>query len=192
MLTAEAAGRGLAATGRRRDAEGTRQELSCERSYDFEVEWPMVDEIALASTYRTTAAIWRMSAEILLNEFETRGEAMPGNVRAIPFYYLCSHALELLLKCALLKRGFQPDRLKRYDCRHDLVELRSLLETKNIPISGSTTNLITALSDQHRRHALRYTALLDDGESTFTPLPANIFQAYDELLMATRVSTYDR
>jgi hypothetical protein len=117
---------------------------------------------------------------------------MPGNMRAIPFYYLCSHALELLLKCALLKRGILPQQLKKYDCRHNLSELLSLLDGMNIPITENTRNLVSTLSEQHQKHNLRYTSLLDDGEPTFMPEPQDIFSSYDELLMAGRISTFGR
>jgi hypothetical protein len=77
-----------------------------------------MDNIVLASTYRLTATHFRMSADILPHDFEKRGEALPKNIRAIPFYYLISHAIELLLKCALLKRGRSADDLKKYPVTH--------------------------------------------------------------------------
>lgn len=151
-----------------------------------------MDNVVLASTYRLTATNFRMSAEILFREFQKRGEAMPRNVRAIPFYYLISHAIELLLKCALLKRGEPADGLKKYPTGHSLNALLQRLQQMDVPVSDAAANLITALGRQHETHALRYTALLDDGKVTFTPEPSALFELLDELLLAGRISTHGK
>ena len=151
-----------------------------------------MDNIVLASTYRLTATNFRMSAEILLHDFEKRGEALPKNIRAIPFYYLISHAIELLLKCALLKRGRSADDLKKYPVRHSLNLLLQKLIELGVPLSDNAINVIGTLSQQHEKHNLRYTALLDDGEVTFTPEPLVLLDVLDELLLAGRISTYGK
>jgi hypothetical protein len=148
-----------------------------------------MDNVVLASTYRLTAANFRMSAEVLFHDFQKRGEALRRNVRAIPFYYLVSHAVELLLKCALLKRGESADGLKKYPLGHSLDAQLKKLRHLGVPISDSAVSVIHALSRQHERHNLRYTALLDDGEATFTPEPSVLFGLLDELLLAGRVGT---
>jgi len=147
-----------------------------------------MDNIVLASTYRLTATNFRMSAEILLHDFEKRGEALPKNMRAIPFYYLISHAIELLLKCALLKRGQAADDLKKYQIRHSLSALLQKLSELGVPMSDNAINVIGVLSQQHEKHNLRYTALLDDGEVTFTPEPSVFLDVLDELLLAGKVT----
>jgi hypothetical protein len=96
-----------------------------------------MDNIVLASTYRLTATHFRMSADILPHDFEKRGEALPKNIRAIPFYYLISHAIELLLKCALLKRGRSADDLKKYPVTHSLNLLLQKLIELGVPLSDS-------------------------------------------------------
>jgi hypothetical protein len=80
----------------------------------------MMDNVVLASTYRLTAVNFRLSAQVLFEKFKSQGEPLPGNIRAIPFYFLISHAIELLLKCALLKRGRPPSDLKNFALRHNL------------------------------------------------------------------------
>lgn len=154
-----------------------------------------MDNIVLASTYRLTATNFRMSAEILLRDFEKRGEAMPRNIRAIPFYYLISHAIELLLKCTLLKRGQSNDDLKKYPIRHSLSALLEKLSALDVPMSDNAINVIGILSQQHEKHNLRYTALLtyfDDVEAGFTPEPSILLDVLDELLLAGRISTHGK
>ncbi len=151
-----------------------------------------MDNIVLASTYRSTATIFRMSATVLLHDFQSRNEILPGNVRAIPFYYLISLAIELLLKCALLKHGQSAEDLKKYPIRHSLDALLQRLTQLGVPLSDSAVTVIGALSWQHEKHDLRYTVLLDDGEITFTPEPSVLFEILDELLLAGRVSTHGK
>jgi hypothetical protein len=148
-----------------------------------------MDNVVLASTYRSTATIFRMSAAVLVRDFQARGESLPRNVRAIPFYFLISHAIELLLKCALLKRGQSADDLKKFPIRHNLDALLQKLRQLGVPLSDGTIRILGALSRQHEKHNLRYTALLDDGEVTFTPEPSELFDLLDELLLAGRVCT---
>jgi len=111
-----------------------------------------MDNVALASTYRLTGTNFWMSAEIILPDFQTRGESMPRNIRAIPFYYLMSHAIELFLKCALLKRGEPAEGLKKYPLGHSLGALLHKLKEMDVPGSGPAATLITALSQQHEKH----------------------------------------
>jgi hypothetical protein len=113
-----------------------------------------MDRVVLASTYRSTATIFRMSATVLLNDFQARNEILPGNARAIPFYYLISHAIELLLKCALLKRGQSADDLKKYPIRHSLDALLQKLMQLGVPLSDRAVTVIGALSRQHEKHDL--------------------------------------
>jgi hypothetical protein len=151
-----------------------------------------MDNIVLASSYRSTATIFRISATVLLHDFQARNEILPGNVRAIPFYYLIAHAIELLLKCALLKRGQSAEDLKKYPIRHSLDALLQKLMQLGVPLSDSAVTVIGALSRQHEKHDLKYTVLLDDGEVTFTPEPSLLFEILDELLLAGRVSTHGK
>ena len=144
-----------------------------------------MDAVYLASVFRLTATNFRMSAEVLQQEMASRGECLPGNIRAIPFYYLMSHAVELLLKTALLKRGVSSDELKRYQLGHRLDKLLKVLIDRGVPLSDDTVQIVDLLSEQHARHVLRYSAL-KEGEPIFTPEPSSIFAACDELLLAGR------
>jgi hypothetical protein len=96
----------------------------------------------------------------------------------------------LFLKCALLKREYPPDELKKQTLRHSLDGLLEELIKMGVPISEKAASLTRTLSKQHKKHDLRYSALLDDGEVTFTPEPTDLFGLLDELLMVGRISTH--
>ena len=145
------------------------------------------DNIELASIYRLTATSFRMSAELLERSFGKKAEGMPHNYRSMPFYYLISHASELLLKAALLKRGVTPQQLRKAALRHDLRALLEELESQEVSISPNSKAIVMGLSRQHKEHDLRYTALLDDGKPTYTPEPSDVYRMLDDLLMATRL-----
>ena len=80
----------------------------------------MGDSLYLASAYRMTGVNFRPAAETLAVAMETKDDGTPANLTAIPFYFVASHAAELFLKSALLKRGFTESDLKQYDYRHSL------------------------------------------------------------------------
>jgi hypothetical protein len=145
------------------------------------------DNIELASAYRLTATSFRMSAEVLERQFKEHGEGMPLNYRSTPYYYLISHACELLLKAALLKRGLSTEELRKFTLRHNLKGLVDSLASTGLNLSEHSLKLIEGLSSQHESHDLRYTALLDDGKLTYTPEPTEIYEMLDELLMTTRL-----
>lgn len=145
-----------------------------------------MDTTELASIYRLTATIYRMGAVVLSDDFERKGEVVARNRRAIPFYYLVSHSIELFLKCALLKRGHSPKELKKHPVGHGLDGLLDKLQELDVPVSEKANRLIRALSPQHKKHAFRYTALLDDGDMVFTPEPSDLFAVLDELLLIGR------
>ena len=72
----------------------------------------MSDHVYLTSIYRITAVNFWKSAKILSVSLETKSDGSPTKITAIPFYFLVSHAAELFLKSALLKRGFPESKLK--------------------------------------------------------------------------------
>jgi hypothetical protein len=146
------------------------------------------DAIYWASVYRMTAVNFRMSAEALVPSLELRDDGSPAKVTAIPFYFLVSHAIELFLKSALLKRGYVPADLKRFDKRHNLNALLELLKKMGLPISSEATSIINGLSPQHAHHLLRYHFLVNP----FTPAPGSLWPVLDELLLLTRISTHGR
>ena len=150
----------------------------------------MCDNIVMASMYRITAVNFAESARVLSNALLEKEKQVSGNIMAIPFYYLVSHAAELFLKCALLKRSTSMRELKSVRLRHSLTNLLDELLSKGVPISDATRDLIIVLNQQHETHALRYTALLANGEPTFTPPPDRLFVMLDELMMAGRIATH--
>lgn len=150
----------------------------------------MNDYVVLASTYRGMAVVFRKSADTLYLSFAEKQESTTGNLRAIPFYYLISHAAELFLKCALLKRGVSSGELRKFPIRHSLTHLLNELKGRGVPVTDASCQLIDVLSEQHSRHELRYTALLDDGTATYMPHPEVLFALLDELLMLGRISTH--
>jgi hypothetical protein len=130
-----------------------------------------------------------MSAEKLTEGLDTDDSGRPTKLTAVPLYYLASHAAELLLKAALLKRGFDEPTLRR-NYGHNLTALLKELEKMNVPVTTDTMAVVHGLSEQHREHQLRYTVLVDDGKKTYWPPLALVFVALDELLGLTRISTH--
>jgi hypothetical protein len=147
------------------------------------------DQIPLAVAYRTLAAGFQLSAKELLRTLELKEDGRPAKYTAIPFLFLVSHAAELYLKAALLKRGFTGQELKKYDYRHNLRTLMEALQAKGVSITSSTVALIHGLHSQHQTHALRYSVFVDDGQKTYMPPLAATLDMLDELLMLTRIST---
>jgi hypothetical protein len=149
----------------------------------------MTDSPYLASIYRLETITFWESAKTLSASFETRADASPASISAIPFYLLVSHATELLLKSALLKRGLTEADLKKVEYRHSLVALLNELQAKGISVTADSVSLINGLHAQHQSHALRYTALVDDGQRTYMPPPSLVFAMLGELLLLTRITT---
>jgi hypothetical protein len=81
------------------------------------------------------------SAKILSSTPELKDDSTPAKVTAIPFYFLSSHAAELLLKSALLKRGFREEDLKKYDYRHNLDVLLKELQAQGVSMTSDTVSL---------------------------------------------------
>ena len=148
----------------------------------------MTDNIYLASIYRLGAVNFWESAKKLSKTLELNSDGTPAKLTAIPFYFLTSHAAELLLKSALLKRGVSEEVLRKHDYRHSLDSLLEQLQNLGVSVTPSTVNLIHGLHSQHQNHALRYTALVDDGNKTYMPPPQLVFTMLDELLLLTRIS----
>lgn len=147
------------------------------------------DSLYLASIYRMHGVIFWESAKTLSRHIEVDGVGIPEKLTAIPFYFLVSHTVELLLKSALLKRGFAEHDLKQFSYRHSLNVLLDSLRQKGVSVTPATTAMVCGLHDQHSTHALRYSALVDDGRPTYMPPMELVFAMLEELLMLTRVST---
>lgn len=102
---------------------------------------------------------------MLLPSLEMRADGTPTKMTAIPFYFLVSHAAELLLKAALLKRGFSEDALRKRENRHSLSSLLNELQNRRVSVTPGTVRLIDALH--------------------LPPLVA-VLEMLDELLLLTR------
>ena len=150
------------------------------------------DETYIASIYRMHATLFRKSAALVSATFDTPPSVSPRSHFAIPFYFLVSHAMELLLKSALLKRGVGESALRNRELRHNLGALMTQLDAKGLTFTHQTATVVRAMSDQHENHALRYSALVDDGKPTYMPPPTVIEETLDELLLLTRISTQGR
>ena len=149
----------------------------------------MHDSIYMASIYRLTGVNFWQSAKHLSEKIEVDDRGIPTKLTALPFYFLVSHATELLLKSALLKRGFSEQELREFDYRHNLDKLLTALMAKGVTVTPETTSLVRQLSEQHKTHALRYSALVDDGKPTYLPPPGLLLEMLEELLLLTRIST---
>lgn len=130
---------------------------------------PMDDQIYMASIYRLTGVNFWQSAKTLSETIEVDDSGAPTSVTALPFYFLASHATELLLKSALLKRGFSDRELKHFSYRHNLEALLAAFLGTGVNVKPETANLVRHLSAQHKTHGLRYSALVDDGQPTYLP-----------------------
>jgi hypothetical protein len=150
----------------------------------------MSDDIPLASAYRLNGTNFCLSAKKLKKGLKLDSSGRPSSLTAIPLYFLASHAAELFLKSALLKRGFSEENLKKFDYRHNLAALLQEVQNKNVPVTKDTEAVIKGLSEQHRTHQLRYTVLVDDGTKTYWPPLSLVFAALDELLLLTAISTH--
>ena len=79
--------------------------------------------------------------------------------------------------------------LRKFEYGHNLNSLLEELQKKEVQVSEDTVSLIDGLHEQHKNHALRYSALMDDGRAIFLPTPEQAFGMLDELLLLTRIST---
>lgn len=147
-----------------------------------------IDPIPLIVAYRLNGVNFRASAEKLSNDIEVDDRGCPKKLTAIPAFYLASHAAELYLKAALLKRNISEADLRRCGVRHNLSALLDLLLSKNAQISSQTQEVIRGLSVQHDEHALRYTVLVPDGKKTYWPPFSRVFSSLDELLLLTKTT----
>lgn len=145
------------------------------------------NNLYLAGMYRLHAVAFWEAAMALSEKLEVDSEGVPTKITALPLYFLASHAAELLLKACLLKRGLSQDVLMKLDYRHSLAGLLQLLLDKGISVTPATADIVRGLHEQHQTHALRYTALVDDGRPIYVPPTSIVFSALDELLMLTRV-----
>jgi hypothetical protein len=152
----------------------------------------MTDSVYLAATYRLHATVFRMSAEALAGSLRLNARGQAAGIQGLPFYFLVSHATELLLKSALLKRGFTEADVKRSEYRHSLSSMLAELEKLGLVVTPETKATVNGLHEQHASHALRYTALIDNGELTYSPPVSAAYTMLDELLMLTRISTQGR
>ena len=147
----------------------------------------MTDNIPLAVAYYLNGVNFRVCAERLKVGLDLDGQGRPAKLTAIPLFFLASHAAELFLKAALLKRGTVAADLKKIDYRHNLSALLGLLQNIGVSVSSATAAVVKGLSQQHADHSLRYTVLADDGKFTYWPPIAHVFTALDELLLITKI-----
>lgn len=146
----------------------------------------------LAANYRLVGTGFQLSAKKLSECEELDEKGCPKKLTAIPLYYLASHAAELFLKSALLKRGVSDKDLKEYDYRHNLEALLKKLLEKDVFISTQAKTIINGLSEQHKHHILRYSKT-EEGfvkmASYWPPLDA-VFQMLEEIMLTTAISTH--
>ena len=147
------------------------------------------DSLYLASIYRIHAAIFVESAKLLAERLEVDPVGTPTTLAAIPVYLLSSHAAELFLKAALLKRGFGDRDLREFNYRHNLGALLDAVQQAGVCVTAETEEMVRGFSTQHEDHSLRYTALVDDRRPTYMPPVVMVFAMLEELLLLTRIST---
>ena len=149
----------------------------------------MPDDITLAVSYYTYGRFVYDSAKSLSENLDFERRSLGDLLSLMPFYYLSSHAAELFLKAALLKRGFGEANLRKMQYRHDLEALLGELELKGVPVKDATRRIVKKLGAQHRTHELRFPDLVK-GINVFLPEPELVFETLDDLFLLTRISTH--
>jgi hypothetical protein len=144
------------------------------------------DNIVTASNYRLVATSFWESAKVLYINRTVKSDGHTSLINLPPVYYLVSHACELFLKGALLKRGISEKDLKRQHIRHNLNGLVDALNKAGLDLTEDTKNLINTLSLIHEKHYLRYFLVVNHDMYSITM--ASIEDAMEELLMATRLN----
>ena len=151
----------------------------------------MFDPIVLASAYRLNGSNFQASARKLTRGLRLREDGSPSNYGAIPLLYLASQAAELYLKAALLKCEISEESLKKFDYRHNLEKLLYELQNKGVKVTSQTVSIVIGLSKQHKSHTLRYNSMVALNEELYWPPLTAVFEALDEMLLLTRISTQD-
>ena len=128
------------------------------------------------------------SVKKLDETLEKRDDGSPAKLSAIPFYYLIAHAVELFLKSALLKRGFEEKKLRHKDYRHNLNVLLKALQEKEITISPQTVELVNSLNLRYSNHTFRYDLIIGGGKKYWPPTSL-MHPMLEELLLLTKIST---
>ena len=149
----------------------------------------MFDPIVLATAYRLNGSIFQASAKKLARGLKLREDGLPAKYDAVPLYYLASQAAELYLKAGLLKREISEESLKKFDYRHNLEKLLYELQNKGVKVTPQTVNIVIGLSKQHKNHTLRYNSMVELKEKLYWPPLTAVFEALDELMLLTRIST---
>lgn len=149
----------------------------------------MRDNISAAVACYSNGLVFRKSADILARETETDESGKPKSpLLSIPYYVLVSHAAELFLKAALLKRGFEEAELSKFAYGHDLLALLKEVEGKGIVLSDKTIGTLTGLHHQHKEHTLRYMKFMGDTKLVYFPPFADVSGMLDELFIYTRLN----
>lgn len=150
----------------------------------------MTDNIVMASKFRLIAVNFWESAKKLDTMLEKRDDGSPTKLTAIPFYFLVSHAVELFLKSALLKRGYTEKELKDH-YGHNLNSLMKALEVKGVTITPATVEVIDGLQELNENHVLRYDLRVVQSKKYWTST-TKIHSMLEELLLLTRISSQDK
>lgn len=143
-----------------------------------------MDNVVEAVNCKLMAVNFWESAKKIESTMDKKDDGTPAKLTAIPFYFLVSHATELFLKAALLKRGFDSGKLKKFDYRHNLSNLLDELEKYKIVVSPHSASIIRGLSISHAEHSLRYKVLV----KWYSPPPKCIYSMLDELLGCCRLN----
>ena len=147
----------------------------------------MTDNIVMASKFRLIAVNFWESAKKLDTLLEKRDDGSPAKLTAIPFYFLVSHAAELFLKSALLKRGYTEKELKDH-YGHNLNSLLKALEAKGVTVTPATVEVIDGLQELNENHVLRYDLRIVPSKKYWTSTN-KIHSVLEELLLLTKISS---
>lgn len=149
----------------------------------------MRDQISAAVAFYTNGQNFRNSAQILENALEADHTGAPKSpLLAIPYYVLISHAAELFLKAALVKRGHTESQLSKFQYGHDLLALLNELQAKGVSVSRESAAVISGLHQQHKEHTLRYMKFMGSSAKVYFPPFQAVNSTLEELFGYTRLS----
>lgn len=141
----------------------------------------MDNRASIVSAYYINGEFFSNSVKTLGDHMELDAEGRPTKLAAVPMYFLASHAAELFLKAALIRRGATEADVRKVG--HKLGVLLRRLEDSNVVIGANTVSVVTGLAPHHQSHKLRYDILVDFAIGTYWPALDAVIDALRELRM---------
>lgn len=137
--------------------------------------------------YRWHAISFLLCAEDSIVGYRLKHESDPTPQQTVPIVHLICHAIEMLLKLALYKTGSNDNRLRKFERRHNLLQLMRECEISGVEFSSEISTMIESLSPLHEDHTLRYSAF-EKGPFQLPFNPVEMIELAKKLLTAAHPS----